>query len=154
MAKNDPSLMEMFSSSSGKASDELKEKIAKGEVIVNDAISISSPCKQCDFITGPNLIGQFKYGVKTGIDLIRTREGEYKMLVFTGESDKTTAKNMLYTAADIRVDNYKRLNELILEHGFSHHLSVAMADISRELKLLCEYYDIEYLDPEPNLLSD
>ena len=148
MAENDPSLMKMVSSSGGKASDELKEKITKGEVIVNDAISISSPCTQCDFITGPNLIGQFKYGVKTGIDLIRTREGKYKMLVFTGKSGKTTAKNMLYTATDIRVGNYKRLNDLIIEHGFSHHLALAMADISRELKLLCGYYDMEYLNPD------
>ncbi len=148
MAENDPSLMKMGSSLDGKASDELKEKITRGEIIVNDAISISSPCKQFDFITGPNLIGQFKYGVKTGIDLIRTREGKYRMLVFTGKSDKTTARNMLYTAADIRVDNYKRLSEIIVEHGFSHHLGVAMADISKELKLLCEYYNIKYFNPD------
>lgn len=147
MAKNDPSLMKIVASE-GKISDELKEKIVRGEVVVNEAISISSPPKQADFITGPNLIGQFKYGMKTGIDLIRTREGKYKMLVFTGKSDKTTAKNMLYTAADIRVSNYERLNELIIEHGFSHHLAVAMADISKELKLLSEYYDIEYLNPD------
>lgn len=148
MAPNDTELMKTINSCGGKITDALKEKIFRGEVTVNDAISISSPCKQCDFITGPNLIGQFKYGIKTGIDLIRTREGKYKMLVFTGESDPTTAKNLLYTAADIRVANYKRLNELILKHGFSHHLAVAMKDISKELQILCEYYNIEYLNPD------
>ena len=146
MAQNDNSLMQMVSSSGGKVTDELKDKIFKGEVTVNDAINYSSPPKQCDFVTGPNLIGQFKYGVKTGIDLMRTRDGKYKMLVFTGSNDKTTAKNILYVAADIRVKNYKKLNELIIEHGFSHHLAAAMADISRELEVLCEYYGIEYLN--------
>ena len=148
MAKNDSSLTRMVTSSGGKASDELKERIDKGEVIVNDAISVSSPPKQAGFITGPNLIGQFKYGVKTGIDLICSQEGRYRMLVFTGKSDKATASNMLYTAADIRVNNYERLNELIIEHGFSHHLAVAMRDISEELRLLSEYYNIEYLNPD------
>ncbi len=148
MAPNDTELIKTINSSGGKVTDELKAGVAQGEVIVNDAISISSPPKQAGFITGPNLIGQFKYGVKTGIDLIRTREGKYKMLVFTGTSDQTTAKNLLYTAADIRVPNYRRLNELILEHGFSHHLAVAMADISKELEVLCEYYNVEYLNPD------
>jgi L-fucose isomerase-like protein len=55
---------------------------------------------------------------------------------------------MLYSAADVKVRNYRRLNELILEHGFSHHLAMAFGDISRELKILCDYYDIEYISPD------
>jgi L-arabinose isomerase len=148
MAANDGSLMDAVSGNGGKVTDELKEKIFKGEVSVNDAISLSSPPKQCGFVTGPNLVGQFKYGVKTGIDLIHTGNGKYKMLVFTGSSDKTTARNVLYTAADVRVKDHKKLNELIIEHGFSHHLAMVMTDISRELKVLCEYYGIEYVNPD------
>ena len=148
MAANDCSLMEAVSGNGGKVTDELKEKIFKGEVPINDAISLSSPPKQCGFVTGPNLVGQFKYGVKTGIDLIHTRNGKYKMLVFTGSSDETTVRNILYTAADVRVKDHGKLSELIIEHGFSHHLAMAMTDISRELKVLCEYYGIEYVNPD------
>ena len=91
------------------------------------------------------MIGQFEYGVKTGIDLIQDKDGKFKMLAFTGESRPETAKGLLYCAADVEVRNYSKLNELILEHGFSHHLAVAFRDITKELALLCDYYNIEYL---------
>lgn len=107
-----------------------------------DSLGLSSPCRQCGVTTGLDHIGQFKYGVKTGIGLIPHKDS-FKMLVFTGESSKETDKNILYSAADVRVADHKRLNDLILEHGFSHHLAVAMGDVSKELKVLCGYYGIE-----------
>ena len=50
----------------------------------------------------------------------------------------------------VKSDENLHLNkkELVIEHGFSHHLAMAMTDISKELKTLCEYYGIEYLNPE------
>jgi hypothetical protein len=39
-------------------------------------------------------------------------------------------------------------NELILEHGFSHHLAMAGGDISQELAILCDYHGIEYITPD------
>ena len=41
-----------------------------------------------------------------------------------------------------------KLNRLILAHGFAHHLAMAAGDISQELKLLCEFYGIEYVNPD------
>jgi len=108
-------------------------------------IAYHTVCRQSGTKMGPTLIGQFEYGIKTGINLIQTKQGKFKMLVFTGENSKETSKNMLYSAADIRVKDYKKLNELIIEHGFSHHLAVAFGDISEELEELCKYYDIEYI---------
>ena len=125
----------------------MKDKIARGELKANDMVYTSSPPGHADFTTGPNLVGQFRYGVKTGVCLIESCD-TYKMLVFTGGSDETTAKGMLYAAADVRVRNDERLSELILEHGFAHHLAVAMGDISSELEELCRYYGIEYLNPD------
>jgi len=111
----------------------------------NEAITEHSVCRVSGIKMGPSLIGQFEYGPKTGINLIQTKEGKFKMLVFVGENDKKTDKKMLYSGCDIRVKEYKKLNELIIEHGFSHHLAVAMSDISKELKELCDYYGIEYI---------
>ncbi len=64
------------------------------------------------------------------------------MLIFRGESSAETAKGQLYSASDMNIKNYTKLNELVLEHGFSHHLAVALGDVVRELKLLCEFYGI------------
>ncbi|MBN1918500.1 MAG: hypothetical protein JW889_11375 [Verrucomicrobia bacterium] len=127
--------------------DELRERITRGEVKVNDAITTSGPPRHGGFTTGPNLVGQFQYGVKTGVCLIESGDS-YKMLAFTGENSPETAKGMLYTAADVRVRNHKRLHELILEHGFAHHLAVAMGDITGELEDLCCYYGIVYYNPD------
>jgi len=146
MAPNDAKLMTACAGCA-KVPDELRQKIARGEVKVNEMIYTSSPPGHAAFTTGPNLVGQFQYGVKTGICLIETA-CSYKMLVFTGESSKETAKGMLYTAADVRVRNSKRLHELILEHGFAHHLAVAMGDITKELEDLCRYYGIGYYNPD------
>ena len=93
-------------------------------------------------MTGPNLLGQFRYGKKTGIAIAPDKDKRFKMLIFSGESSLSSNKHMLYSAADVVVKDYKRLNETILQEGFPHHLAVAMGDISLELKILCEYYGI------------
>jgi L-fucose isomerase-like protein len=132
----------------GRGSEEIKEKIMSGKIKVNDAIAEKSPERQGGQRVGPAHVGQFQYGVKTGINLIQNKNGKFKMLVFTGENKPKTAKGLLYCAADVEVQNYQRLNELILEHGFSHHLAMTFGDISKELAALCDYYGIEYITPD------
>ena len=148
MAPNDEALLKEISNNKGKVSEDLKERILTGKVKVNDALAEHTTLRQVGVKIGPVHIGQFQYGKKTGINLIRDRTGKFKMLVFVGENSKDTARGMLYSAADVKVKNYRRLNQLILEHGFSHHLAMAFGDISRELKVLCDYYGIEYVSPD------
>lgn len=107
-----------------------------------------SPDRQSGASIGPTCIGQFCYGVKTGIGMIQDSDGRFKMLVFTGESRPDTRQNLLVAAADVEVARPAKLNRLILEHGFAHHLAVAVGDISQELKLLCDFYGIEYVNPD------
>ncbi len=104
--------------------------------------------RQAGHLIGPTCIGQFCYGPKTGICLIQDRNGKFKMLAFTGESRPDTAQHLLYAAGDIEIRNPQKLDALILKHGFPHHLAVVMDNITRELKKLCEFYDIEYVDPD------
>ncbi|MGQ9631632.1 MAG: hypothetical protein ACUVXI_15175 [bacterium] len=147
MQPNDPPLMKRIRREGG-VSPELERQILSGEVSVTDALAPHGVARQTGREIGPTHIGQFQYGPKTGIDMIGTMDGKLKMLVFTGESDAKTAKGILYSAADVRVKNYKRLDQLKQQHGFSHHLSVAMEDISQELRELCAYYGIEYISPD------
>lgn len=139
MEKNPASIPEL-------PDEKTRKNIEKGKIKINDAIGYSSPPKQVGFMTGPNLIGQFVYGKKTGIAMAPDGNRKFKMLVFTGESSPSSAKHMLYSASDIAVKDYKRLNEIILQEGFPHHLAVAVGDISSELKILCEYYGIKYFE--------
>jgi len=132
----------------GEVSEEIKEKILTGKIRVNEAIADKSSNRQGGKISSPALIGQFKYGVKTGISLIQDREGNFKMLAFTGENRPDTAKGILYAGCDIEVKNYAKLNEAILEHGFPHHLAIAFGDIREELGVLCDYYGIKYIPIE------
>jgi hypothetical protein len=67
------------------------------------------------------------------------------MLAFSGTSSKQTQKDMLYAAADMEVKNAAKLNDLILEHGFPHHLAVAFGDINAEAKMLCDFAGIEFI---------
>ena len=83
--------------------------------------------------------------MKTGLNLIEDENRFFKLLVFTGESRPDTARGILYSASDVEVKNYTRLNDLILQHGFSHHLAMVFGDVSQELKLLCDFYGIEYI---------
>jgi len=69
------------------------------------------------------------------------------MLAFKGENSPETAKGLLYSAADIKVDNFCALNRLVLEYGFPHHLGVAFGDITEDLQMLCSFLGVEYLSP-------
>jgi len=128
----------------GEVSGEMKEKIMSGKIRVNDAIAEKSPDRQGGQVVAPAHIGQFEYGIKTGINLVQDKNGNFKMLIFTGESSPRTAKAKLYSASDVSIKNYSKLSDLVLKHGFSHHLAVALGDITQELKILCDYYGIEY----------
>ncbi len=132
----------------GQSPAQLKERILAGEVTVTDALIEHGVNREAGVDIGPTLIGQFQYGKKTGIDMVKTPEGKLKMLVFTGESSAETARGILYSGTDVRVHNYQKLFNLKREHGFPHHLAVAMSDISRELKELCAYYDIDFISPD------
>ena len=112
-----------------------------------DAIAVHPVNRQAGLTVGPVLIGQFEYGPKTGLCLTRDPGGQFKLLVFAGESGPATARGMTYSAADIRVPDYAKLNELVLAGGFPHHLAVAMGDIRQEARLLCRLLGIEYVSP-------
>lgn len=129
----------------GEISEDMREKILTGKIKVNEAIADKSPNRQAGKISSPALIGQFKYGIKTGMSLIQDKDNKFKMLVFTGENRPDTAKGVLYAGCDLEVKNYCKLNEAILKYGFPHHLAVTFGDIREELKILCEYYGIEYV---------
>ncbi len=107
-----------------------------------------SPDRQGGISMGPTCIGQFCYGVKTGVGMMQDRDGRFKMLVFTGESRPDTNQGLLCAAADVEVARPAELNRLILDHGFAHHLALADGDISQELKWLCDFYGIEYVNPD------
>jgi len=106
-----------------------------------------SPDRQAGELSGPTCIGQFEYGPKTGVSIIQD-DGRFKMLAFSGHSGPRTAAGLLISAADIELSCHRRLNELIFEHGFPHHLAVAFGDVAADLKLLCHFYGMEYLNPE------
>jgi hypothetical protein len=74
-------------------------------------------------------------------------DGKLKILGFTGESSPETAQHKLYSASDVMVKEYKSLNNIILQHGFPHHLAVAMRDITREIGEVCDMLGIEYYTP-------
>ena len=126
----------------------LKQEVLTGSVRVNDALIEHGVRRQAGVESGPTHIGQYQYGVKTGICITKTPEGRLKMLVFTGESSPRTAQGILYSGTDVLVRNHQKLDQLKREHGFPHHLAVAMADISRELRELCAFYGIEFISPD------
>lgn len=113
-----------------------------------DAIAVHPVLRQAGKEMGPVHIGQFEHGPKTGLCLMRAPDGKFKMLSFRGESSAKTSKGLAYSAADVRVADSKKLSRLILEHGFPHHLAVALDDISAEVRMLCGYLGIEYVSPD------
>jgi len=119
----------------------------KAQGAVCDAIAQHPVIRQAGGTVGPVHIGQFEYGVKTGLCLTRDPNGSYKLLAFRGESSPKTARGMTYSAADIVVSDYAKLNRLVLEGGFPHHLAVAMGDISEDIRMLCTFLGIEYVSP-------
>jgi L-fucose isomerase-like protein len=146
MEPTDPALLEKVQKTKT-LSKELKDKVLSGEIAVTDAIIEHGVSREAGIDLGPSLIGQFQYGIKTGFDMIQTPEGKLKLLGFTGESSSKTALKILYSGSDLHVKDYHRLFQLKREHGFSHHLAVAMGNISKELKELSAFYGIEYISP-------
>ncbi len=146
MARNSPKLLKRVEKEG--VTKALKDQVLAGEVRVADALIEHGVLRQAGQISGPTHIGQFQYGEKTGICVTKTPEGRLKMLVFTGKSTPETAQGLLYSGADVLVKNHKKLGRLKREHGFPHHLAVAMADISEELRELCRFYGIEYISPD------
>jgi L-fucose isomerase-like protein len=115
---------------------------------VCDMITVHPVLRQGGKTNGPVHVGQFKYGPKTGICLTRDAGGAFRLLAFRGESSEATAKGMMYNAADVRVKEYRQLDRLVLDYGFPHHLAMAFADVTEDLRMLCRYLDIEYVSPE------
>jgi len=112
-----------------------------------DTITVHPVVRLAGRNVGPVHIGQFEYGSKTGLCLAPERDGRFKLLVFRGTSSPDTARGLAYIAADVAVPDYQRLNQLVLEGGFPHHLAVAMADISEEARLLCTFLGIQWVSP-------
>jgi hypothetical protein len=54
---------------------------------------------------------------------------------------------VLYIASDVKVEEFRELNRLILNGGFPHHLAVAMGDVSEDLRMLCGYLGVEFVSP-------
>lgn len=119
-----------------------------GQMGDGEAIAEKSPDRQGGDLNGPALIGQFRYGPKTGIAIAPNPDGSPKVLCFTGQSSPESARGKLYSAADVRVNEYRELNRLILRHGFPHHLAVAMEDISREVAEVCDFHGLECMSPD------
>jgi L-fucose isomerase-like protein len=119
---------------------------ARGTVC--DAIALHPVIRQAGGMMGPVLVGQFEYGPKTGLCLTRDPEGPFKLLVFRGDSSPETAKGMAYSAADVRVADPVRLNRLVLDGGFPHHLAVAAGDIRDEARTLCSFLGVRYVSPD------
>jgi L-fucose isomerase-like protein len=112
-----------------------------------DAIAVHPVNRQAGLTVGPVLIGQFEYGPKTGLCLTRDPDGSFKLLAFAGESSPKTARGLAYSAADVRVADYAKLNRLVLEGGFPHHLAVAMGDIREDARMLCALLGVAYISP-------
>jgi L-fucose isomerase-like protein len=146
MEPNPPELMRRVEKEG--VTEKLKGEVLAGVVRVSDALIEHGVRRQAGKQSGPTHIGQYQYGVKTGACITKTPDGRLKMLVFTGESSPKTARGILYSGTDVRVKNHRKLDALKREHGFPHHLAVAMADISRELRELCAFYGIEFVSPD------
>jgi L-fucose isomerase-like protein len=114
---------------------------------VCDAIALHPVIRQGGGTMGPVHIGQFAFGAKTGLCLTQDRSGGFKLLGFRGESNPQTSRGLTYSAVDMAVPDYVRLNRLVLDEGFPHHLAVAMSDITDDVRLLCKFLAVRYLTP-------
>ncbi len=113
-----------------------------------EAIAYKSPDRQGGEPThAPALIGQFAYGPKTGLTITQAPGGQLHLLAFTGASSPDTARGKLYSAADILYPEFRKLDRLIVQHGFPHHLAVALEDITAELAEVCAFLGIGYVNP-------
>jgi L-fucose isomerase-like protein len=112
-----------------------------------DAIALHPVIRQGGGIMGPVHVGQFEFGQKTGLCLMRDRDGGFKLLGFRGESSPQTARGLTYSAADVAVPDYSKLNRLVLDEGFPHHLAVAMGDIAEDVRMLCKFLGVKFFSP-------
>lgn len=124
-------------------------RMAPGEAggAVCDAIALHPVIRQGGGTMGPVHIGQFEFGPKTGLCLARDPNGEFKLLTFHGESSPQTARGITYSATDIAVADYRKLNRLVLDGGFPHHLAVALGDIREEVRMLCTFLGVRFVSP-------
>jgi L-fucose isomerase-like protein len=113
-----------------------------------DAIALHPVIRLGGGVMGPVHIGQFEFGPKTGLCLTQDPDGKFKLLAFRGESTPDTARGLAYSAADLAVPEYRKLNQLLLDGGFPHHLAVALGDVSEEAKMLCRFLGIEWVSPD------
>jgi L-fucose isomerase-like protein len=118
-----------------------------GHGAVCDAIAMHPVIRQAGGAMGPVHIGQFAYGPKTGLCLTRDPSGKFRLLTFRGESTVKTARGMTYSATDILIPDFLKLDKLVLEGGFPHHLAVAMDDITEDVRVLCAFLGVEYVSP-------
>ncbi len=118
-----------------------------GEPALCETIAVHPVIRQAGQTMGPVHIGQFEYGSKTGLCLTHDTDGRFKLLTFRGESSPESAQGLAYSATDIVVNPYRKLNRLILEGGFPHHLAVAMGDITEDVRMLCSFLDVGYVSP-------
>ena len=75
-------------------------------------------------------------------------DGSVKVLIFKGASSAKTAKGIKYIATDVAVPDHQKLNRMILEGGFTHHLAVAMADIEDEARMLFDFLGVPWVSPD------
>jgi L-fucose isomerase-like protein len=123
--------------------------MAKGKCggVSADTIAVHPVIRLGGGTMGPVHIGQFEFGPKTGLCLAHDPDGRFKLLVFRGESSLETARGLAYIAADVAVPEFERLNRLVLEGGFPHHLAVALADVSEEARMLCVWLGLQWVSP-------
>jgi L-fucose isomerase-like protein len=112
----------------------------------SDVVAINPVLNQVGETIGPMLVGQFAFGPKTAL-CVAEDEGGFKVLVARGESSPKTARGINYSAVDMVVPDYQRLNRLILDEGFPHHLAVAMADVCEDVRMLCRFLGVRYMSP-------
>jgi L-fucose isomerase-like protein len=121
---------------------------------VHEAIAVHPVLRLAGVTMGPVHLGQFEFGPKTGLCLAQDPDGGFKLLGFRGESSPQTARGCIYSAADVAVPNYRRLNRLILDEGFPHHLAVVMGDVTEDVRLLCKFLGVRYFNPDDNCVAD
>ena len=120
---------------------------------VCNVIAVHPVIRQGGGTMGPVHIGQFAFGLKTGVCLTQDREGGFKILGFHGESTPQTARGRTYRAADMAVREYRTLNRIVLDEGFPHHLAVAMGDITEDVRMLCKFLGVQYFQPTRAVVS-